>query len=108
MAYVVPIHRPNSVRHAVRARLFPDEDDCLVLAKANRLEIWKLEETGLVAFDSKIIHGTISMLQKLRPRDADTDILFVGTDRFQANRLIEEDKKGPAAPPLDFGFTSGR
>ncbi|KAK8090777.1 DNA damage-binding protein 1a [Apiospora phragmitis] len=34
MAYVVPIHRPHSVRHALRASLYPeDEDDCLVLAK---------------------------------------------------------------------------
>lgn len=32
---------------------------------------------------SKIIYGTISMLQKLRPKDSPTDLLFVGTDRFQ-------------------------
>ncbi|CAJ2512403.1 Uu.00g054180.m01.CDS01 [Anthostomella pinea] len=85
MAYIAPIHRPNSVRHALRATLFPDdEDDCIVLAKANRLEIWKLEGTGaLVHTDTNAVHGTISMLQSLRPRDADTDLLFVGTDRFQ-------------------------
>lgn len=32
---------------------------------------------------SKVIYGTISMLQKLRPKDSPTDLLFIGTDRFQ-------------------------
>lgn len=85
MAYVAPIHRPNSVRHALRAQLFPDQDECLILGKANRLEFWKVDhESGiLVNFDTKVVWGTISMVQKLRPRDSDTDLLFVGTDRFQ-------------------------
>ncbi|KAI0013037.1 mono-functional DNA-alkylating methyl methanesulfonate N-term-domain-containing protein [Xylariaceae sp. FL0662B] len=84
MAYVAPIHRPNSVRHALRINIFPKEDECLILAKANRLEIWKkLDDTGvLVHTDTKAVNGTISMLQKLRPRDAETELLFVGTDRF--------------------------
>ncbi|KAI1767266.1 mono-functional DNA-alkylating methyl methanesulfonate N-term-domain-containing protein [Hypoxylon sp. FL1150] len=83
MAYIAPIHRPNSVRHALRVNLFPNEDECLVIAKTNRLEIWKLEETGtLVHTDTKAVNGTISILQKLRPRDSETDLVFVGTDRF--------------------------
>ncbi|KAI1462132.1 mono-functional DNA-alkylating methyl methanesulfonate N-term-domain-containing protein [Annulohypoxylon moriforme] len=83
MAYVAPIHRPNSVRHALRVNLFPGEDECLILAKTNRLEVWKLEESGtLVHTDTSAVNGTISILQKLRPRDAETDIVFVGTDRF--------------------------
>ncbi|KAI1310424.1 mono-functional DNA-alkylating methyl methanesulfonate N-term-domain-containing protein [Xylaria venustula] len=84
MAYIAPIHRPNSVRHAIRLGLFPDEPECLVVAKANRLETWKLEDSGtLVHANTQYVNGTISMLQRLRPRDADTDLLFVGTDRFQ-------------------------
>ncbi len=52
-------------------------------SKANRLEIWKLQDTGTLALAAtRIVNGTISMLQKLRPRDAETDLLFVGTDRF--------------------------
>ncbi|KAI1394015.1 mono-functional DNA-alkylating methyl methanesulfonate N-term-domain-containing protein [Hypoxylon trugodes] len=84
MAYVAPIHRPNSVRHAIRANLFPEEKDpCLILAKTNRLEIWKLDINGSVVHtDTKVVNGTISILQKLRPRDADTELVFVGTDRF--------------------------
>lgn len=85
MAYVAPIHRPNSVRHAVRARLFPDEEeDCLILAKANRLEFWKVdhESNTLIQFDSKVIFGAVAILQKVSPKDAGLDLLFVGTDRF--------------------------
>ena len=52
-------------------------------SKANRLEIWKLQETGALALaGTRMVNGAISMLQKLRPRDAETDLLFVGTDRF--------------------------
>jgi DNA damage-binding protein 1 len=29
------------------------------------------------------VNGTISMLQKLRPKDSKTDMLFIGTDRFE-------------------------
>ncbi|KAI0103655.1 mono-functional DNA-alkylating methyl methanesulfonate N-term-domain-containing protein [Nemania sp. FL0031] len=83
MAYIAPIHRPNSIRHAIRLGLFPDEPECLVVAKTNRLEIWKLEDSGALAHvDTQHVNGTISMLQRLRPRDADADLLFVGTDRF--------------------------
>ncbi|KAL2126924.1 hypothetical protein VTI74DRAFT_11601 [Chaetomium olivicolor] len=87
MAYVAPIHRPSSVRHALRCYLLSAEEESLVLAKANRLEIWRLSEGMLVLAHSKVVNGTISILQKLRPRDARTDLLFVGTDRFEYFRL---------------------
>jgi len=32
---------------------------------------------------SKVVNGTISILQKLRPKDTDVDLLFIGTDRFE-------------------------
>ncbi|ORY58164.1 mono-functional DNA-alkylating methyl methanesulfonate N-term-domain-containing protein [Pseudomassariella vexata] len=90
MAYIAPIHRPNSIRHALRASLFPDEEDCLVVAKANRLEFWKFDgDTQLLKLaDTKVINGTISMMQKMRPRESETDLLFVGTERFQYFSLL--------------------
>jgi DNA damage-binding protein 1 len=30
MAYVAPIHRPSSIRHALRIRLLPEEDSLVV------------------------------------------------------------------------------
>ncbi|KXJ95665.1 mono-functional DNA-alkylating methyl methanesulfonate N-term-domain-containing protein [Microdochium bolleyi] len=83
MAYIAPIHRPNSARHALRIQLYPDEDECLVIAKTNRLEIWKSTEDGSIVFtDSKQVNGTICFIQKLSPRDSKTNLLLVGTDRF--------------------------
>ncbi|KAI0872928.1 mono-functional DNA-alkylating methyl methanesulfonate N-term-domain-containing protein [Hypoxylon argillaceum] len=95
MAYIAPIHRPNSIRHAIRLDLFPDEPECLVVTKTNRLEIWKLDDTGaLTHANTQYVNGTISMLQRLRPRDADTDLLFVGTDRFQYFTVSWDPVKG--------------
>jgi len=37
----------------------------------------------MVCLHTKLIYGTISMLQRLQPKDATTDLLFIGTDRLQ-------------------------
>ncbi|CAN8102710.1 unnamed protein product [Discula destructiva] len=82
MAYIAPVHRPSSIRHAVQAKLFDGEDESLVIAKTNRIEIYTLADNQqLLLRHSKIIYGTVVMVQKLRPKDSVTDMLFVGTDR---------------------------
>ncbi|KAK4237342.1 hypothetical protein C8A03DRAFT_34715 [Achaetomium macrosporum] len=83
MAYIAPIHRPSSVRHALRSHVLSDEEESLVLARANRLEIWRLSDGMLTLAHSEIVNGTISILQKLRPKDSKTDLLFIGTYRFE-------------------------
>ncbi|KAK0715554.1 mono-functional DNA-alkylating methyl methanesulfonate N-term-domain-containing protein [Lasiosphaeris hirsuta] len=83
MAYIAPIHRPTSVRHALRTHLLSADEESLVLSKANRIEIWRLSENTLTMVHSKVINGTISVLQKLRPMFSQTDLLFVGTERFE-------------------------
>ncbi|KAF2121507.1 mono-functional DNA-alkylating methyl methanesulfonate N-term-domain-containing protein [Lophiotrema nucula] len=82
MAYIAPIHRPSSVRHALKLNFLSAEEDCLVVAKANRLELYTLTADGLLLQHSKAIYGKVTMLQKLRPALSPTDHLFVGTDRF--------------------------
>ncbi|KAH6608537.1 dna damage-binding 1 [Trichoderma cornu-damae] len=83
MAYVAPVHKPTSIRHALRIRfLSPDIED-LVVAKANRLEIWRVTEEGMTCLHTKVIHGTIDMLQRMQPKDSGTDLLLIGTDRLQ-------------------------
>lgn len=47
------------------------------------MEIYGLAENQLVLQHSTLVNGTISMIQKLSPKDTATDLLFVGTDRFQ-------------------------
>ncbi|RCI10650.1 hypothetical protein L249_4429 [Ophiocordyceps polyrhachis-furcata BCC 54312] len=84
MAYVAPVHKPTSIRHALRIKFLSSDGKDLVLAKANRLEIWRLsDDDGMVHLHTKLIYGTISMMQRLRPKDSNKDILFIGTDRLQ-------------------------
>ncbi|KAI9705477.1 MAG: hypothetical protein M1836_006232 [Candelina mexicana] len=81
MAYIVPIHRPSSVRHALKLKMLDPDEECLCVAKANRLEIYTQTPDGLVLEYSRSIYGKVTMLQKLRPASSATDHLFVGTDR---------------------------
>jgi len=82
MAYIAPIHRPSSVRHALKLNLLTADEDCLVVAKSNRLEFYTQAADGLALQHSQAIYGKVTMLQKLRPALSSTDHLFVGTDRF--------------------------
>ncbi|KAF5497524.1 DNA damage-binding protein 1 [Colletotrichum siamense] len=82
MSYVAPIHRPSSIRHALRLRLTEDEES-LVVSRSNRLEVWRVTPTDMFMLGSVSIYGTVLLLQHLTPKDSKTDLLFVGTDRFQ-------------------------
>jgi DNA damage-binding protein 1 len=63
-------------------------------SKSNRLEIWRVANNNQIAMlMSRSVHGTISMLQRLRPKDSDTDLLFVGTDRHQYFTLAWDEEK---------------
>ncbi|KAK5135277.1 hypothetical protein LTR08_005380 [Meristemomyces frigidus] len=85
MAYLAPIHRPSSVRHAIKlAFIAPDADD-LIVAKANRLEIWAAspqQPDQLVLQHTRAVYGKVTLLHKLRPAASQTDHLFVATDRY--------------------------
>ncbi|KAF2083689.1 DNA damage-binding protein 1 [Saccharata proteae CBS 121410] len=81
MAYIAPIHRPSSVRHALKLNFLSLEEECLAVAKANRLEFYVQTEDGLILQHTKAIYGKVTMLSKLRPATSSTDHLFVGTDR---------------------------
>ncbi|KAF6823740.1 CPSF A subunit region [Colletotrichum musicola] len=82
MSYIAPIHRPSSIRHALRIRLSPDEES-LVVSRSNRLEVWRVTPNDMYMLGSAAVYGTILLLQRLVPKDSKTDLLFVGTDRFQ-------------------------
>lgn len=85
MAYLAPIHRPSSVRHAIQLSFLAEGNLDLVVAKANRLEIYSpdpSQPSQLVLQHSKAIYGRVTLLHKLRPATSNTDHLFVGTDRF--------------------------
>ncbi|KAG9672860.1 DNA damage-binding protein 1, partial [Aureobasidium melanogenum] len=82
MAYLASIHRPSSVRHALKLNFLSAQDDTLVVAKANRLEFYAQQQDGLVLQHSKAIYGKVIMLQSIRPASSETDHLFIGTDRY--------------------------
>lgn len=51
--------------------------------KSNRLEFYtQFEEDGLTLRHSRIIHGKITMLNKIKPPNSPTEHLFVGTHRY--------------------------
>ncbi|QIW99371.1 hypothetical protein AMS68_004889 [Peltaster fructicola] len=84
MAYIAPIHRPSSVRHAIRLDFLAPESEDLILAKANVLEIWSPNAQvpeQLSLQHTKSLYGRVTLLQRLRPATSATDHVFVGTDR---------------------------
>ncbi|EXJ84686.1 hypothetical protein A1O3_05356 [Capronia epimyces CBS 606.96] len=82
MSYIVPIHRPSGVRDAIKLNFLDPNAETLIVAKANRLEIYEQGSEGLALLYSKTVYGYITILEKLRPASSKTDHLFVGTDRY--------------------------
>ncbi|KAI9774010.1 MAG: hypothetical protein M1839_001962 [Geoglossum umbratile] len=83
MAYLVPIHRPTSIRHALKLQLREPNEDCLVVARANRLQIYRQNQDGFLELQySTTIYGKVTMLEKVRPASSQMDHLFVGTDQY--------------------------
>ncbi|KAK3112169.1 hypothetical protein LTR53_011827 [Teratosphaeriaceae sp. CCFEE 6253] len=85
MAYLAPIHRPSSVRHAVQLSFLSPTSADLIIAKANRLEIWSpspQDPSQLALAHAKTLYGKVTLFHKLRPATSATDHLFVGTDRY--------------------------
>ncbi|CAI7570210.1 unnamed protein product [Penicillium viridicatum] len=83
MAYVVPIHRASSIRHAVKLNFFSPDEECLVAAKASRLEFYTLTPDGIVLTATRALNARVTMLARLpAPTNSPTDHLFVGTDQY--------------------------
>ena len=82
MAYLAPIHQPTSIRHALKLNFLSPEEESLVVAKNNRLEIYSQSENGILLQHARAIYGKIIMLDKIRPASSPTEQLFVGTDRY--------------------------
>ncbi|KAB8627263.1 hypothetical protein FH972_026096 [Carpinus fangiana] len=82
MAYLAPIHQPSSIRHAVKLNFLSPTEKSLIVAKANRLEIYAQTPDGLSLIHSKTIYGRTTMLHRHRPQSSSTDHLFVGTDQY--------------------------
>lgn len=85
MAYLAPIHRPSSVRHAIKLSFLAPNSDDLIVAKANRVEIYSpnpAQPDQLTLLHTKTLYGKVTLFHKIRPATSETDHLFVGTDRY--------------------------
>ncbi|KAI4165448.1 MAG: hypothetical protein LQ342_000857 [Letrouitia transgressa] len=81
MAYLAPIHKPSSVRHALKIRFLDPNEESLIIAKANRIEIYSHTDDGLTLSYTRALYGKVTMLERLQPPQSSTEHLFVGTDR---------------------------
>jgi DNA damage-binding protein 1 len=96
MAYLAPIHRPSSVRHAIKINFLGRESEDLIVAKASRLEIWspiKEQPDQLSLRYTKGLYGKVTLLHKLKPAMSQTEHLFVGTDRYHYFTLSWDGKQ---------------
>lgn len=80
MAYLASIHKASSVRHAVKSNFMSSEEQCLILAKASRVEIYSFGGDGLSLKSQFQVYGRITALLTLRPVDSLTDHLFIASD----------------------------
>ncbi|KAI9683587.1 MAG: hypothetical protein M1829_004890 [Trizodia sp. TS-e1964] len=80
MAYITTVQRPTSISLALRVSLFPGDEDCLVITKTNRLEIFKQIDGGLAPIAYHDLNGFIIVLEKVRPEDSMADHIFIGVD----------------------------
>ncbi|KAI9806164.1 MAG: hypothetical protein M1826_004677 [Phylliscum demangeonii] len=83
MAYLATIHKPSSIRHALKLSCLNGDvsEDYLVVAKSNILEIYSWTGSGLVRQCSRSVYGRITILERFRPVSTKADHLLVGTDR---------------------------
>ena len=61
-------------------------------SKANRIEVWRPTAEGLTCLHTRVVYGTIAMMQQLDPKDSETELLFVGTNRQQYFTLAWDPK----------------
>lgn len=82
MALIIPFHPASGIRHATKLKFLNEHEECLIVAKSNRLEIYVQSPEGLFLSHSRAIYGKITMLERLQPANSPTEHLFVGTDRY--------------------------
>ncbi|EXJ55210.1 hypothetical protein A1O7_08136 [Cladophialophora yegresii CBS 114405] len=83
MSYVGAVHPPSGVRLAIKLNFLEPGVDTLIVAKANQLHLYEQGPEGLTLLHTKTVYGYITILEKIRPSASKTDLLFVGTDRYQ-------------------------
>ncbi|KAF8456915.1 damage-specific DNA binding complex, subunit DDB1 [Terfezia claveryi] len=88
MAYIASIHKASSVRHALKARFLGPDEDSLIVAKSNRVEIYSFTSSAEEGISSLVlgttftVYGQIAVLLTLHPENSPTDHLFIATEKY--------------------------
>jgi DNA damage-binding protein 1 len=81
--YVVTAHKPSNVNLCVTGNFTSPSETNLIVAKCNRLVIYKLTTDGLQPVMDTPIYGRIANLELYRINGAEKDLLFLATERWK-------------------------
>ena len=81
--YVVTAHKPSNVNLCVTGNFTAPNEQNLIVAKCNRLVIYKLTADGLHPVMDTPIYGRIANIELFRMNGAEKDFLFLSTERFK-------------------------
>ncbi|KZT11975.1 uncharacterized protein LAESUDRAFT_746751 [Laetiporus sulphureus 93-53] len=99
MRVVATFHQPSSVSHSVKCNLTPDQEH-LVVAKSNRLEVFSLQPEGLRRECGLDIWGRVVALRAVPVDDTNKSNLLVLTDHPDPKLIplaYEVDESGTAS-----------
>ncbi|EDS40298.1 conserved hypothetical protein [Culex quinquefasciatus] len=82
--YIVTAQKPTAVTACVTGNFTSTTDLNLIVAKSSRLEIYLVTPEGLRPIKEVGINGKIAVMKLFRPAEAQKDLLFILTHRYNA------------------------
>ncbi|XP_062536112.1 DNA damage-binding protein 1 [Armigeres subalbatus] len=82
--YIVTAQKPTAVTACVTGNFTSTSDLNLIVAKSSRLEIYLVTPEGLRPIKEIGINGKIAVMKLFRPAEAQKDLIFILTHRYNA------------------------
>ncbi|XP_058813684.1 DNA damage-binding protein 1 [Topomyia yanbarensis] len=82
--YIVTAQKPTAVTACVTGNFTTSSDLNLIVAKSSRLEIYLVTPEGLRPIKEIGINGKIAVMKLFRPAEAQKDLIFILTHRYNA------------------------
>lgn len=82
--YIVTAQKPTAVTACVTGNFTSQTDLNLIVAKSSRLEIYLVTPEGLRPIKEIGINGKIAVMKLFRPAEAQKDLIFILTHRYNA------------------------
>ncbi|KXJ71791.1 DNA damage-binding protein 1 [Aedes albopictus] len=82
--YIVTAQKPTAVTACVTGNFTSTTDLNLIVAKSSRLEIYLVTPEGLRPIKEIGINGKIAVMKLFRPAEAQKDLIFILTHRYNA------------------------